>query len=181
MYYIIATAEASSNLARFDGVRYGFRAEDAPELRNMYRKTREEGFGPEVKRRIMLGTYVLSAGYYEAYYGKAQQVRSLIKEDFRKAFESCDAIITPTSPTPAFSIGEKVDNPLAMYLNDIYTVTANLAGIPGLNVPCGLSSNRLPIGFQLLGAYWSEPTLLQLAHAYETAQPFTERPPICAS
>ena len=128
----------------------------------------------------MLGTYVLSAGYYEAYYGKAQQVRSLIKEDFRKAFESCDAIITPTSPTPAFSIGEKVDNPLAMYLNDIYTVTANLAGIPGLNVPCGLSSNRLPIGFQLLGAYWSEPTLLQLAHAYETAQPFNERPPISA-
>jgi aspartyl-tRNA(Asn)/glutamyl-tRNA(Gln) amidotransferase subunit A len=179
VYYIIATAEASSNLARFDGVRYGFRAEDAPELRQMYRKTREEGFGPEVKRRIMLGTYVLSAGYYEAYYGKAQQVRSLIKEDFRKAFESCDAIITPTSPTPAFLIGEKVDNPLAMYLNDIYTVTANLAGIPGLNVPCGLSSNRLPIGFQLLGAYWSEPTLLKLAHAYETAQPFTERPPIC--
>jgi aspartyl-tRNA(Asn)/glutamyl-tRNA(Gln) amidotransferase subunit A len=179
VYYIIATAEASSNLARFDGVRYGFRAEDAPELRQMYRKTREEGFGAEVKRRIMLGTYVLSAGYYEAYYGKAQQVRSLIKEDFRKAFGSCDAIITPTSPTPAFLIGEKVDNPLAMYLNDIYTVTANLAGIPGLNVPCGLSSHRLPIGFQLLGAYWSEPTLLQLAHAYETAQPFTERPPIC--
>ena len=179
VYYIIATAEASSNLARFDGVRYGFRAEDAPELRQMYRKTREEGFGPEVKRRIMLGTYVLSAGYYEAYYGKAQQVRSLIKEDFRKAFESCDAIITPTAPTPAFLLGEKVDNPLAMYLNDIYTVTANLAGIPGLNVPCGLSSNRLPIGFQLLGAYWSEPTLFKLAHAYETAQPFTERPPIC--
>ena len=179
VYYIIATAEASSNLARFDGVRYGFRAEEAPELRQMYRKTREEGFGPEVKRRIMLGTYVLSAGYYEAYYGKAQQVRSLIKEDFRKAFASCDAIITPTAPTPAFLLGEKVDNPLAMYLNDIYTVTANLAGIPGLNVPCGLSSNRLPIGFQLLGAYWSEPTLLKLAHAYETAQPFTERPPIC--
>jgi aspartyl-tRNA(Asn)/glutamyl-tRNA(Gln) amidotransferase subunit A len=180
VYYIIATAEASSNLARFDGVRYGFRAEDAPELRQMYRKTREEGFGPEVKRRIMLGTYVLSAGYYEAYYGKAQQVRSLIKEDFRRAFERCDAIITPTSPTPAFLIGEKVDNPLAMYLNDIYTVTANLAGIPGLNVPCGLSSNRLPIGFQLLGAYWSEPVLFKLAHAYETAQPFSERPPICA-
>ncbi|HEV7475751.1 MAG TPA: Asp-tRNA(Asn)/Glu-tRNA(Gln) amidotransferase subunit GatA [Pyrinomonadaceae bacterium] len=179
VYYIIATAEASSNLARFDGVRYGFRAEEAPRLREMYRKTREEGFGAEVKRRIMLGTYVLSAGYYEAYYGKAQQVRALIKEDFRKAFESCDAIITPTSPTPAFLLGEKVDNPLAMYLNDIYTVTANLAGIPGLNVPCGLSSKRLPIGFQLLGAYWSEPTLLKLAHAYETAQPFTERPPIC--
>src|SRR2546427_431768 len=130
-------------------------------------KTRAEGFGPEVKRRIMLGTYVLSAGYYDAYYRKAQQVRSLIKDDFRKAFESCDAIITPTSPTPAFLIGEKVDNPLSMYLNDIYTVTANLAGIPGLNIPCGLSSNRLPIGFQLLGAYWSEPTLLKLGHAYE--------------
>jgi aspartyl-tRNA(Asn)/glutamyl-tRNA(Gln) amidotransferase subunit A len=180
VYYIIATAEASSNLARFDGVRYGFRAEDAPRLREMYRKTREEGFGPEVKRRIMLGTYVLSAGYYEAYYGKAQQVRSLIKKDFRSAFEKCDAIITPTSPTPAFALGEKVDNPLAMYLNDIYTVTANLAGIPGLNVPCGLSPNRLPIGFQLLGAYWSEPTLLKLAHAYETARPFNERPPIRA-
>jgi len=180
VYYIIATAEASSNLARFDGVRYGFRAEDAPELRQMYRKSREEGFGPEVKRRIMLGTYVLSAGYYDAYYRKAQQVRALIKEDFRKAFESCDAIITPTSPTPAFLIGEKVDNPLAMYLNDIYTVTANLAGVPGLNVPCGLSSHRLPIGFQLLGAYWSETTLFRLAHAYETAQPFTERPPIGA-
>ena len=178
VYYIIATAEASSNLARFDGVRYGFRAEEAPRLREMYRKTREEGFGAEVKRRIMLGTYVLSAGYYEAYYGKAQQVRALIKEDFRRAFESCDAIITPTSPTPAFLLGEKVDNPLAMYLNDIYTVTANLAGIPGLNVPCGLSSKRLSIGFQLLGAYWSEPTVLKLAHAYETAQPFTERPPI---
>ena len=180
VYYIIATAEASSNLARFDGVRYGFRAPDAPELRQMYRKTREGGFGGEVKRRIMLGTYVLSAGYYEAYYGKAQQVRALIKEDFRKAFESCDAIITPTSPTPAFLLGEKVDNPLAMYLNDIYTVTANLAGIPGLNVPCGLSSNKLPLGFQLLGAYWSEPTLFKLAHAYESAQPFTERPPISA-
>jgi aspartyl-tRNA(Asn)/glutamyl-tRNA(Gln) amidotransferase subunit A len=180
VYYIIATAEASSNLARFDGVRYGFRAEEAPELRQMYRKTRDEGFGPEVKRRIMLGTYVLSAGYYEAYYHKAQQVRSLLKQDFQKAFELCDAIITPTSPTPAFLIGEKVDDPLAMYLNDIYTVTANLAGIPGLSVPCGLSSGRLPIGFQLLGKYWSEPTLLKLAHAYETARPFTERPPIHA-
>jgi aspartyl-tRNA(Asn)/glutamyl-tRNA(Gln) amidotransferase subunit A len=180
VYYIIATAEASSNLARFDGARYGFRAEDAPRLREMYRKTRDEGFGPEVKRRIMLGTYVLSAGYYEAYYGKAQQVRSLIKEDFRKAFESCDAIITPTAPTPAFALGEKVDNPLAMYLNDIYTVTANLAGIPGISVPCGLSENRLPIGFQLLGGYWSEQTLFNLAHAYESVRPFTERPPVCA-
>ena len=178
VYYIIATAEASSNLARFDGARYGYRAKDAPELRQMYRKTREEGFGAEVKRRIMLGTYVLSAGYYEAYYGKAQQVRSLLKQDFQNAFESCDALITPTSPTPAFLIGEKADDPLAMYLNDIYTVTANLAGIPGISVPSGLSSKRLPIGFQLLGNYWSEPTLFKLAHAYEMAKPFTERPPI---
>ena len=180
VYYIIATAEASSNLARFDGVRYGFRAEDAPELRQMYRRTREEGFGPEVKRRIMLGTYVLSAGYYDAYYRKAQQVRTLIRKDFLDAFRSCDAIITPTAPTPAFPIGEKADDPLAMYLSDIYTVTANLAGVPGLNVPCGLSANRLPIGFQLLGPYWSEPKLFNLAHAYEQAKPFTERPPIFA-
>jgi aspartyl-tRNA(Asn)/glutamyl-tRNA(Gln) amidotransferase subunit A len=181
VYYIIATAEASANLARFDGVRYGFRAEDAHELRQMYRKTRAEGFGPEVKRRIMLGTYVLSAGYYDAYYRKAQQVRTLIKNDFLKAFGSCDAIITPTSPTPAFAIGEKTDDPLAMYLNDIYTVTANLAGIPGISVPCGLSSERLPIGFQLLGPYWSEDQILKMAHAYEQARPFTERPPISAS
>ncbi|HEV8367203.1 MAG TPA: Asp-tRNA(Asn)/Glu-tRNA(Gln) amidotransferase subunit GatA [Pyrinomonadaceae bacterium] len=180
VYYIIATAEASSNLARFDGVRYGFRAEEAPELRQMYRKSREEGFGPEVKRRIMLGTYVLSAGYYDAYYRKAQQVRTLIKNDFLTAFERCDVIITPTSPTPAFPIGEKVDDPLAMYLNDIYTVTANLAGLPGLSVPCGLSSGKLPIGFQLLGPYWSEPTLLKLAHAYSEKHPFTERPPVSA-
>lgn len=180
VYYIIATAEASSNLARFDGVRYGFRAEDAPELRQMYRKTREEGFGPEVKRRIMLGTYVLSAGYYDAYYRKAQQVRTLIKEDFQKAFQKCDAIITPTSPTPAFALGEKVDDPLAMYLNDIYTVTANLGGVPGLNVPCGLSSDRLPIGMQLLGPYWSEATLLNLAYAFEQVRPFRERPPVFA-
>ena len=180
VYYIIATAEASSNLARFDGVRYGFRAEDAPELHQMYRKTREEGFGPEVKRRIMLGTYVLSAGYYDAYYRKAQQVRTLIRKDFLDAFKQCDAIITPTSPTAAFSLGEKVDDPLAMYLNDIYTVTANLAGVPGLSAPCGLSSERLPIGYQLLGPYWSEPTLFKLAHAYEQAKPFTEKPPVFA-
>jgi aspartyl-tRNA(Asn)/glutamyl-tRNA(Gln) amidotransferase subunit A len=181
VYYIIATAEASSNLARFDGVRYGFRAEDTPELRQMYRKTREEGFGAEVKRRILLGTFVLSAGYYDAYYRQAQQVRTLIKNDFLKAFERCDAFITPTAPTPAFAIGEKVDDPLAMYLNDIYTVIANLAGGPGISVPCGLSSERLPIGFQLLGPYWSEPMLLKLAHAYEQARPFTERPPVSAS
>lgn len=181
VYYVIATAEASSNLARFDGVRYGFRAEDTPELRQMYRRTREEGFGPEVKRRIMLGTYVLSAGYYDAYYRKAQQVRTLIKNDFLTAFQTCDAIITPTSPTPAFALGEKVDDPLAMYLNDIYTVTANLAGVPGMSVPCGLSSERLPIGFQLLGPYWSEPALFKLAHGYAQARPFTERPPVFAA
>jgi aspartyl-tRNA(Asn)/glutamyl-tRNA(Gln) amidotransferase subunit A len=180
VYYIIATAEASSNLARYDGVRYGFRAEDTPELRAMYRRTRDQGFGAEVKRRVMLGTYVLSAGYYDAYYRKAQQVRSLLKEDFRKAFETCEAIITPTSPTPAFLLGEKVDDPLAMYLNDIYTVTANLAGIPGLNVPCGLSSSRLPIGFQLVGPYWSEARLFKMADAYERARPFTDRPAIYA-
>ena len=180
VYYIIATAEASSNLARFDGARYGFRAEETPELRQMYRKTRDEGFGAEVKRRIMLGTYVLSAGYYDAYYRKAQQVRALLKEDFARAFKDCDAIITPTSPTPAFRLGEKVDDPLSMYLNDVYTVTANLAGVPGINVPCGLSAENLPIGFQLLGPYWSESTLFQLAHAYEQARPFTARPPICA-
>ena len=180
VYYIIATAEASSNLARFDGVRYGFRAEDAPELRQMYRKTREEAFGPEVKRRIMLGTYVLSAGYYEAYYRKAQQVRTLIRKDFLDAFKQCDAIITPTSPTAAFNLGEKVDDPIAMYLNDIYTVTANLAGVPGLSAPCGLSSERLPIGYQLLGPYWSEPTLFKLAYAYEQARPFSDKPPVFA-
>ena len=180
VYYIIATAEASSNLARFDGVRYGFRAEEAPELRQMYRKTREEGFGPEVKRRIMLGTYVLSAGYYDAYYRKAQQVRTLIKKDFISAFEKCDAIITPTSPTLAFPLGQKVDDPLAMYLNDVYTVTANLVGVPGLSVPCGLSSTRLPIGFQLLGPYWSEQTLFNFAHAYEVEKPFTDRPLVIA-
>jgi aspartyl-tRNA(Asn)/glutamyl-tRNA(Gln) amidotransferase subunit A len=180
VYYIIATAEASSNLARFDGVRYGFRAEDTPELRQMYRRTRAEGFGAEVKRRIMLGTYVLSAGYYDAYYLKAQKVRTLIRNDFLTAFESCDAIITPTAPSTAFALGEKVDDPLAMYLNDIYTVTANLAGVPGISAPCGLSAERLPIGFQLLGPYWSEPTLFKLAHAYQQARPFTERPPVFA-
>jgi aspartyl-tRNA(Asn)/glutamyl-tRNA(Gln) amidotransferase subunit A len=180
VYYIIATAEASSNLARFDGVRYGFRAEDAPGLRDMYRKTRDQGFGAEVKRRIMLGTYVLSAGYYDAYYLKAQKVRALLRQDFANAFKRCDVILTPTTPTPAFKFGEKVDDPLAMYLNDIYTVTANLSGVPGISVPCGLSSEGLPIGLQLLGPYWSESTLLRATHAYETINPFTARPRINA-
>jgi aspartyl-tRNA(Asn)/glutamyl-tRNA(Gln) amidotransferase subunit A len=181
VYYILATAEASSNLARFDGVRYGFRAEEPKDLREMYRRTRDEGFGPEVKRRIMLGTYVLSSGYYDAYYRKAQQVRTLIKSDFRRAFDACDAILTPTTPTPAFMIGEKVDDPLSMYLNDIYTCTANLVGAPGISVPCGLSSEGLPIGFQLMGRYFDEAMLLKLAHAYEQAHPLNARPKVSAS
>jgi aspartyl-tRNA(Asn)/glutamyl-tRNA(Gln) amidotransferase subunit A len=181
VYYIIATAEASSNLARYDGVRYGFRAEESRELRAMYRRTREEGFGAEVKRRIMLGTYALSSGYYDAYYLKAQQVRSLIKQDFARAFETCDAILTPTTPTPAFRLGEKTDDPLAMYLNDIYTVTANLAGIPAVSIPCGLSNEGLPIGLQLLARHWGEATMLRLADAYERAAPFTARPRVCVA
>ncbi len=180
VYYIIATAEASSNLARFDGVRYGFRAEEADELRKMYFKTREDGFGPEVKRRIMLGTYVLSSGYYDAYYAKAQKVRALVKRDYVEAFKTCDAIVTPTSPTTAFKFGERSDDPIAMYLSDIYTVSANLAGVPAISVPCGLSSERLPIGLQLVGNFWSETTLLNLAHKYETAHPLKARPAIFA-
>jgi aspartyl-tRNA(Asn)/glutamyl-tRNA(Gln) amidotransferase subunit A len=180
VYYIIATAEASSNLARYDGVRYGFRAEEADELRKMYFKTREEGFGPEVKRRIMLGTYVLSSGYYDAYYAKAQKVRALVKQDYQTAFASCDAILTPTSPTVAFKIGERSDDPLAMYLSDIYTVSANLAGVPAISVPCGLSSKGLPIGMQLIGDFWSEAALLNMAYAYERAFPLNARPSVFA-
>ncbi len=180
VYYIIATAEASSNLARYDGVRYGFRAEEADELRKMYFKTREEGFGPEVKRRIMLGTYVLSSGYYDAYYSKAQKVRAMVKRDYAEAFKKCDAIVTPTSPSTAFKLGEKSDDPIAMYLNDIYTVSANLAGVPAISVPCGLSSENLPIGLQLVGNFWSEATLLNLAHKYEAAHPLGARPAIFA-
>lgn len=176
VYYIIATAEASSNLARYDGVRYGFRAEGSHDLRQMYMKTREEGFGAEVKRRIMLGTYVLSSGYYDAYYSKAQKVRALVKADYQKAFEKCDVILTPTSPSTAFKIGERSDDPLAMYLSDIYTVSANLAGVPAVSVPCGLSSNGLPIGTQLIGNFWSEATLLNLANVYENQFPLGEKP-----
>lgn len=168
-YYIIATAEASSNLSRFDGVKYGFRA-DAKNLIDMYTQTRSQAFGPEVKRRIMLGTYALSAGYYDAYYRKAQQVRTLIKQDFDNAFASCDLLASPVSPTPAFKIGEKTDDPLQMYLSDIYTVSVNLAGIPGISVPCGKSSEGLPIGLQLLGNIFTEHTLLQAAHVIEREQ-----------
>lgn len=180
VYYIIATAEASSNLARFDGVRYGFRAENAGGLREMYMKTREEGFGDEVKRRIMLGTYVLSSGYYDAYYSKAQKVRALVKKDYVDAFAKCDAIITPTSPSTAFKIGERSSDPLAMYLSDIYTVSANLAGVPAISVPSGLSKQGLPIGVQLVGNFWSEPLLLNLASVYETAFPLDQKPLIYA-
>jgi aspartyl-tRNA(Asn)/glutamyl-tRNA(Gln) amidotransferase subunit A len=180
VYYVIATAEASSNLARFDGVRYGFRAEEARNLREMYKRTRDEGFGAEVKRRIMLGTFVLSSGYYDAYYRKAQQVRTLLKIDFEHAFERCDAILTPTTPTPAFLIGEKVDDPLAMYLNDIYTCTANLVGVPGISIPCGLSKEGLPVGLQLMTRHWDEAGLLKLAHAYEEQHPLRARPRVSA-
>jgi len=169
-YYLIATAEASSNLARYDGVRYGFRASTTGTLAEMYRRTRDEGFGPEVKRRIMLGTYALSAGYYDAYYLKAQKVRTLLARDFEQAFTKVDAILTPTSPTPAFKLGEKADDPLAMYLADIYTVVADLVGIPGISVPCGSSHDGLPIGLQILGRHFEEGTVLRLAHAYEVAK-----------
>jgi aspartyl-tRNA(Asn)/glutamyl-tRNA(Gln) amidotransferase subunit A len=168
-YYIVATAEASSNLARFDGVRYGYRARDARTLSEMYRRSRDHGFGAEVKRRIMLGTYALSAGYYDAYYLKAQRVRTLLVRDFEEAFKTVDAILTPTSPTAAFKLGEKVDDPLSMYLADIFTVTADLAGIPGISVPCGETKENLPVGLQILGKHFDEATILRVAHAYEQA------------
>ncbi len=166
-YYIVATAEASANLARFDGVRYGFRSSEARTLSDLYRKTRDGGFGAEVKRRIMLGTYALSAGYYDAYYLKAQRVRTLLTRDFENAFQKVDAIVTPTSPTAAFKLGEKSDDPLAMYLADIYTVTANLAGIPGISVPSAPTKSGLPIGVQILGKHFDEATILRLAQACE--------------
>jgi aspartyl-tRNA(Asn)/glutamyl-tRNA(Gln) amidotransferase subunit A len=167
-YYIIAPAEASSNLSRYDGVKYGYRTKKYHNLMDMYKKTRSEGFGDEVKRRIMIGTYALSAGYYDAYYKKASQVRTLIKEDFRKAFEKCDVIAAPTSPTTAFKMGEKVDDPLSMYLTDIFTLTVNMAGIPGASVPCGMSSGGLPIGLQLLGNYFEEGKILRAAYNVES-------------
>jgi aspartyl-tRNA(Asn)/glutamyl-tRNA(Gln) amidotransferase subunit A len=168
-YHLIATAEASSNLARYDGVRYSYRAPEVKSLSEMYRRSRDQGFGAEVKRRIMLGTYALSAGYYEAYYLKAQKVRTLITRDFEEAFTKVDAIVTPTSPTPAFRLGERSNNPLAMYLADIYTVTADLAGIPGISIPCGHTRGKLPIGLQILGKHFDESTILRLANTYEQA------------
>ena len=173
-YYVIATAEASANLARYDGVRYGYRSPRSGSLAEMYRRTRDEGFGAEVKRRIMLGTYALSAGYYDAYYLKAQKVRTLLARDFENAFREVDAIITPTTPTPAFKIGEKADDPLAMYLADIYTVTGDLAGVPGISVPCGNTRAGLPIGLQILGRHFDEGTVLRVAQAVENLKPTTE-------
>ncbi len=165
-YYLIATAEASSNLARYDGVRYSLRAHGVKTLSEMYRRSRDQGFGAEVKRRIMLGTYALSAGYYDAYYLKAQRVRTLLTRDFDEAFRKVDAILTPTSPTAAFRLGEKSNDPLSMYLADIYTVTADLAGIPGISIPCGETKEKLPIGLQILGKHFDESTILRIAHAY---------------
>jgi aspartyl-tRNA(Asn)/glutamyl-tRNA(Gln) amidotransferase subunit A len=167
VYYLVATAEASSNLARYDGVRYGFRAAGVKDLRSMYTRSREAGFGPEVKRRIMLGTYVLSAGYYDAYYLKAQQVRTLILRDYQAAFERVDVVAMPTTPSAAFPLGEKVDDPLQMYLGDVFTVSANLAGLPAISVPCGFTTGRLPIGLQLTGRRFDESTLLRVGDAYE--------------
>ena len=176
-YYVIAPAEASSNLARYDGVKYGLRAPDCDQLIDMYRHTRSAGFGAEVQRRIIIGTYCLSAGYYDAYYGKASQVRTLIRQDFEKAFSRCDAIVTPVAPTTAFPIGEKVDDPLQMYLSDIFTLSANMAGIPGMSVPCGFSAGGLPIGLQFMGRHFDEATLLRLAYHFEQATEFHKRKP----
>lgn len=176
-YYILATSEASSNLARYDGVKYGFRIERSANLLDMYMKTRSQGFGPEVKRRIMLGTYALSSGYYEAYYRKAQQVRTLIKRDFEEALKEVDIIVTPTSPTAAFKIGEKVADPLQMYLSDIFTISVNLAGVPAISIPCGFTSNNLPIGLQLIGRHFDEETILKVAHAYEQSTDWHKRKP----
>jgi aspartyl-tRNA(Asn)/glutamyl-tRNA(Gln) amidotransferase subunit A len=185
VYYILATAEASANLARFDGVRYGYRAENPRDMLDLYGRTREEGFGPEVKRRVILGTYVLSSGYYDAYYLRAQKVRELIRQDFAKAFEKVDALISPTSPVPAFKLGERTADPLQMYLADIFTIAANLAGICGISLPCGfgeVDGHRLPIGLQLLGKPLDEARILQIAHAYEQSTDWHKaRPPIASA
>ena len=180
VYYIVATAEASANLARFDGVRYGVRVDGADPIQ-MYERTRGSGFGPEVKRRIILGTYVLSSGYYDAFYLRAQKVRTLIRQDFLNAFEKVDAIVTPTTPTAAFKAGEKTSDPLQMYLSDIYTISCNLAGIPGISIPCGFTASpKLPIGLQLLGKPFGEETLLKIAHAFEQSTPWHREKPALA-
>ena len=177
VYYILATAEASANLARFDGVRYGRRAGDPRDVLDLYKRTREEGFGPEVKRRIILGTFVLSAGYTDAYYRKAQKVRGLIRQDFEKAFQGCDLLLTPTSPEPAFQLGERTQDPLKMYLADVFTISVNLAGTCGISLPCGFTKSNLPIGLQLIGPRFGEEKMLQAAHAYEQSHDFWKRMP----
>ena len=177
-YYIVATAEASSNLARYDGVKYGFRAKESSDLLEMYRATRQEGFGPEVKRRIMLGTYALSSGYYDAYYAKAQAVRTLIREDFERVFQDVDLLVTPVMPTPAFQLGEKIEDPLQMYLSDLYTISASLAGIPAISLPCGYSRKGLPIGMQILGRPFEEDVVLRAARAYELATDWRKKRPL---
>lgn len=173
-YYIIACAETSSNLGRFDGIRYGYRAKDFTNLKELYRKSRTEAFGEEVKRRIILGTYVLSSGYYDAYYKKAQQVRTLVMNEFNKAFEKYDVILTPTSPTVSFDIGSKSNNPLEMYLSDICTVSVNIAGLPGISIPCGVNKEGMPIGMQLIGNKFCEETILNVAYTFEQATKFRE-------
>jgi aspartyl-tRNA(Asn)/glutamyl-tRNA(Gln) amidotransferase subunit A len=179
IYYIIATAEASSNLARYDGVKYGLRSKGYRDLMEMYSQTRAKGFGKEVKRRIILGTYVLSAGYYEAYYRKASQVRTLMRSDFEEAFRQVDVIMAPTAPTPAFRIGEKVEDPLQMYLSDIHTIPVNLAGIPAISIPCGFSHENLPIGLQIMGRHFDEGMLLRVAYTFEQNTDFhLKKPPI---
>ncbi|WP_100406221.1 Asp-tRNA(Asn)/Glu-tRNA(Gln) amidotransferase subunit GatA [Bacillus solitudinis] len=175
-YYLLASSEASANLARFDGVRYGYRTDNADNLLDMYKQTRAEGFGNEVKRRIMLGTFALSSGYYDAYYKKAQQARTLIKQDFEKVFENYDVIIGPTTPTPAFKIGEQIEDPLTMYANDILTIPVNLAGVPGISVPCGFI-NGLPLGLQIIGKHFDENTVYRVAHAYEQATDYSKQKP----
>jgi aspartyl-tRNA(Asn)/glutamyl-tRNA(Gln) amidotransferase subunit A len=177
VYYLIAPAEASSNLARYDGVRYGFRERGADELIQMYRNTRSKGFGSEVQRRIIIGTYALSAGYYDAYYKKASQVRTLIMQDFTRAFERCDVLLAPVAPTPAFKLGEKLDDPLAMYLSDIFTLPPSLAGIAGISVPCGFSREGLPIGLQILSKHFDEEKLIKVAHNFEQATDFHTKKP----
>ncbi|WP_078551382.1 Asp-tRNA(Asn)/Glu-tRNA(Gln) amidotransferase subunit GatA [Bacillus alkalicellulosilyticus] len=175
-YYLLSSSEASANLARFDGVRYGYRSDNADNLIDMYKQTRAEGFGDEVKRRIMLGTFALSSGYYDAYYKKAQKVRTLIKQDFENVFENYDVIIGPTAPTPAFKVGEKLDDPLTMYANDILTIPVNLAGVPGISVPCGFADG-LPLGLQIIGKHFDEGTVYRVAHAYEQATDFHKQKP----
>ena len=176
-YYLLSSSEASANLARFDGVRYGYRSDNADTLIEMYKNTRAEGFGAEVKRRIMLGTFSLSSGYYDAYYKKAQKVRTLIKKDFEDVFQKYDVIVGPTTPTPAFKIGEKLDDPLTMYANDILTIPVNLAGVPGISVPCGFSTEGLPLGLQIIGKHFDESTIYRAAHAYEQATDYHKQLP----